>query len=238
MAHSMVLTQGTNSHPPMRFHPETSKVTIATQSKFPFLEEDVDHKCKTLGYAVPKQGGTVLIATRDGSQSLGQVWSKDDFSITYDPSRGFLSVEGKDPSELGDESQVLVKMAEELLGDVFDDEVRWMELNFAARSSSDRRPLEAIGATPSSLHKGLGEVFDEPLLPFGISAYAGEKEELNRPLNEVTNWFDLRIEPLIANPRYYFIRIVYRNRKPDQVIKFVRELLPRLESAIRLLEKS
>ncbi|MFQ5763285.1 MAG: hypothetical protein ACE5PO_09635, partial [Candidatus Bathyarchaeia archaeon] len=176
----------------MKLHVEANKVTVATISKYPFLEEELDSKCKAAGYTVPKRGGTVLIAGRDGSQSLGQVWSKEVMSITYNPARGFLSIEGKSLKEVSQEFATLIHIERELLGNSFDKEVRWGELNFAARSSTESFPLETFSRAPTRLHEGLSELFEERLNPFSVTAYAALDEELTKPLNEIPNWFDLR----------------------------------------------
>ncbi|MFQ5885363.1 MAG: hypothetical protein ACE5IO_09720 [Thermoplasmata archaeon] len=222
----------------MKLHVEANKVTVATKSKYPFLEEDLDRKCKAAGFTVPKRGGTVLIAARDGSQSLGQVWSADDKTITYDPNRGFLSLESRDLSETAQGFATLIDIARELLSDTFEEEIRWGELNFAARVSSETLPLEVLSGSSTKVHEELSKLFEEPLSPFSIAAYSSPGEDLKRPLNEVPNWFDMRIEPLIANPRYYFVRIVYRKQDLARISGFLQGLEDRLGNVIQLLEES
>ncbi len=222
----------------MKLYVEANKVTIATKRKYPFLEEDLDRKCKEFGYAVPKQGRTVLTIARDGSQSLGQVWSKNEgLTITYDPNRGFLSLQADELSETVKEFSTLVAIANALLSEP-EQEIRWGEVNFAARASSESRPLEVFSKLSTDLHEKLGDLFEESVHPFGVAAYSAPGEALDKPLNEISNWFDIRIEPLIANPRYYFIRIIYRKSDLEQVNGYLRPLEDRLAEAIRFLEES
>ena len=81
-------------------------------------------------------------------------------------------------------------------------------------------------------------MFGENLQPFSLTAYASGMDQLQRPLNEIPDWFDLRIEPLIANPKYYFVRIVFRKENLEIVSQFVSQIEERITQAIEMLERS
>ena len=221
----------------MKLRVETGRVTVATNNKLPFLEEDLDEKVQSIGYKIPKPGGSVLVVSRDGSQTVGVVWSKEEMTITYDPSRGFLSIDGRSLKELAEGFAQLVNITQELLGGESERNIKWGELNLAARCATEKLPLDVIGRSATEIHTSLANLFGEKLLPFSVTAYSSEAEELEKPLNEIPDWFDLRVDPLIANPKYYFIRIIYRKKNPAQVGEFVQKLEIRLDDMIKMLEE-
>ncbi|MFQ5871910.1 MAG: hypothetical protein ACE5IJ_10600 [Thermoplasmata archaeon] len=200
---------------------ELDKATLSFRQPFPFLDEDLGQLLVEKGFNEPEKGRNVLRVSPDGRESPAIRWERDEISVYYEPTRPFLTVEGKIPDGVAAAFDDILSVSRDLLGDTFKSEVRWAELNAIIRAVGSKSPLEAFRKYDwNPITAPLASILGSDVKPFRLSVYSAEDEDLNQPLSEVSDWIHVTVEPLVANPRYYFIRIVYRQSDVSSVSTF------------------
>lgn len=215
---------------------DQNKITIAFNNPFPFPEDDLETELKTKDYVVPKEP-TMISVGPDGGQSIVKRWEREEVGVYYDSNKGFLSSEGKDFKKVSAGFEDIREIAKNLLGSDLTTETEWAEVLFNCRCLGDKRPLKAFeDYLPSQPYLKFEEIGVENLKPFSLKMYSAEESELEGPLNKIPNWVHINIEPLIINPKYYYIRVVYRQVDISKVGVFSTKLKEVVESLINHIE--
>ncbi len=213
----------------MRLSVDTFKITLAFKNPFPFMEDDLNEGLERRGFKRPKDGATVLRISQDGRQGSAFRWVREETEVYYEPVRPFLSAEGLSFSTVAAAFGELHALARELLEGAFESQKEWAEINALVRGLGSQAPLIALKEYANeSLYGAIGRMVGRPVQPFSISVYSSEEPELNRPLNEIPDWIHFGIQPLVLNPQYYVIRLVFR----QQDVKRVEEFAQNLEKAL------
>ncbi len=222
----------------MKLSLDVFRITLAFDRPYVFLDEDIDEKLPESGFSKPEEGGTVLRISSDGRQSQATRWVDGDVEVYYQPSRAFLSSEGTSPEDVADGFTRIVQVSEDLLGDDWPRRLKWAELYAAARIRGEKSPLKAFSKTYSSkLLDELRNFLSRPIMPSLFGVYAAPENHLDEPLNEIPDWVHIVLEPLVANPQYYFMKVVFREADYDSVEKFAREFESIVEHIIAEVEK-
>jgi hypothetical protein len=210
------------------------RIALAFKAQFPFVESDVDERLQALAYTVPPDGRTVMRISTDGKQSVGFRWKKGDCEVTYEPTRPFLSAEGKSPIDVAASFKDITDIANAILGVTFAKQLKWAELFASVRAIGGKQPLEALRGTDGNLTRELGKLAGHELQRYSFAVCSAHKGEESIPLTEIADWFQLALEPLVANPNFYHSFIVFR--KPDA--EGVRALAADVEATfVRLIER-
>ena len=202
------------------------------------MDDDIDDKLRESGFSEPDEGGTVLRISSDGRQSQATRWVDEDVEVYYQPARAFLSSEGKNPGEVADGFARIVQASKDLLGDQWPGKLKWAEFYATARVRGEKSPLKAFSGTYS--RKVLAELqgfLSGPIMPSLFGVYSAPENQLDQPLNKIPNWTHIVLEPLVANPEYYFVKIVFRKPDHDSVERFAQDFESILERIIAEVEK-
>ena len=214
---------------------DRNTVTLAFKRPIPIPEDDLQVKLEKIGYKVPSSNHIVVKVSSDGMETLSKRWVKDNSDVYYDPRRGFLSSEGRDIEKTSIGFTDILKVSKEYFDD-FDNELKWAELNFSCRCIGTKAPLTALKqAVRGTIHDEVGEIINAPVNPYTLEIFSADENELDKALNEVTNWQHITIRPIVINPRYYQVNIVYRQKDVEKVencAKTVEDIVNKLISHI------
>lgn len=196
---------------PVKVVVEACRLTLGFKRPYLFTEQDLSLRFAERGVTPPEGGRLVLRVAQDGTQSPANVWQKGDVEVYYEPMRGFLSSEGLNPEATAKVFEEISLVAEGLLGHPLGADLKWAELNAAARVQGSKAPLTALSAKgDGGWASGLGKILGESLRPFSRTFFAAGSSDLNLPLRDVPEWTHLAIEPFVVNPAFYFVRLVIR----------------------------
>ncbi len=211
---------------------------MAYRNRFPFVDVDLDKKLQDAGFSVAASGRAVLRLSADGQESVALRWtSEGGAEIYYDPARGFLSAEGNVPTAVAESFKKLVSVAQTLLGQNWSGETKWAELYSNVRILSDKQPLDAYAATYSpKVVERMSGILGLPVKPFLFAVFSSHGGEAGQPLNEVPDWVNIIIEPFIPNPKYYFMKLVFRQQEVSKVVTFASKYEPIVEDVISGIE--
>lgn len=221
----------------MKLQISQNKITLAFTSEYPYTEDEIQERLIDLGYEIPESNHTVLKISNDGRESLAKRFIKENIEVFYDPKRGFLSSEGLDIIQTNEGFKDIIKVGENLSGSNFDSDIKWAELNIESRIIGDKRPLDSFDLSlKTDMYEDITDLLGMQVYPYGLSLYSSDKDDLNKPLNEIINWSHITIQPLVRNPKYYYCRIVYRQKDLDNVSEISNNIKGIIENLIRYLE--
>jgi len=216
---------------------DTFKITMAYRTRFPFVDADLDKKLKEAGCSSSAPGHTVLRLSSDGQESVAFRWTGSGSEVYYDPARAFLGAEGNVPARVPEAFDKLVGVAKILLGSTWPGEVKWSELYSVIRVLGDKQPLESYAATYSpKIVERMAKLLGLPVKPFLFAVFSSFESLVGQPLNEVPDWTNIILEPFIPNPKYYFMKVVFRRQEVPKVIEFASKLEKTAGSIISEIE--
>jgi hypothetical protein len=215
---------------------DQDKVVLAFKSPLPILEDELQKKLEKISYKAPASNHMVLRISRDGRESIAKRWVRDSTEVYYDPTRGFLSSEGIDTKATSQGFKEVHNIAKELIGSEFGNEVKWSEINFICRYIGKKHPLSSLKKTVNDkVYNDLEKIIGISMKPFSLELYSADETE-EKALNEIVNWYNISVKPLILNPKYYLINIVYRQKDIEKVEKMTSDLDGIVESLIEYIE--
>lgn len=219
----------------LQIYPQDYRITILFNNPYPFPEEQLIEILSKKGFSeikdIPKIMGTpplqVIRAT---------VARKGDNEVLYNPDKGHLGIIGLNFKEVNDDFEILESAIISELG-IEKSAIKSAELISSNRIYSINAPLEVISrflesANFSKFKEVLGE--DVDIKPFTVRMYINT--EISGSINTLSNWADLTIEPFIPNPKYYHVRLIYRNTDNDKVKEVAKKLDKIILNSIRLIE--
>jgi hypothetical protein len=215
---------------------EVYKVTIAFTSPLPLPEEELRTQMDKSGYRPNQNGETVMRVSTDGSQSIARAWEKGAHEAYYDLQRGFLSSEGDNFPEVAEGARELRKIASGLVQGSLDEHVKWAEINFQGRVVTKTHPMAALkrfyqDMSFEEIEKALGD----GLRPFSLRLYSSDEPEPKRRLVDIPNWTHFAMEPLVLNPTYFLLRLIYRREKVEEVLSLADRLEETLNTVVMVV---
>lgn len=213
---------------------DSSTSSIRLRKRFPFQKEDLQKSLLDRDFELPESGHRVLRLSKDGSQSQGFRWTKNETDVYYVPDISLISCEGMDLLELSQVQNDVISILDELLDTKT--EVIWNEIIFNGRALGDSRPMIALGKVHNPVYETIGRILNLDVSPLGLRLYHTEEGDIDSPLNEIKNWFDISVETFVPNPAYYGIRVVYRNESTEEGMSFLRTLGERIEGVVQSIE--
>ncbi len=220
----------------MKIQVSREKITLAFVKEYPFTEDEVQEKVLYLDYNIPETKKSVIKISSDGRQSREKRYIKEDIEIGYDSERGFLSSEGVDVKKTAEGFNDVMNIAKELCDE--DLEIKWCELIFECKVKGNKKPLIIFDKTlATEVHEEIKDIIGAPVHPLGLSIYTSDKDEIDKPLNEIVNWSHFSFSPLARNPNYYYGRVVFREKDGKDVHEMAMKIEEVVESLIELLER-
>ncbi len=218
-----------------QIYPQDYRITILFNNPYPFPEEQLIDILSKKGFSeikdIPKIMGTpplqVIRAT---------VARKGDNEVLYNPDKGHLGIIGLNFKEVNDDFEILESTIISELG-IEKSSIKSAELISSNRVYSINAPLEVISRFLESANfSKFKEVFggDVDLKPFTVRMYINT--EISGSINTLSNWADLTIEPFIPNPKYYLVRLIYRNTDNDKVKEVAKRVDNIILDSIKLIE--
>ena len=223
--------------PPLKLIFDTFKLTLAYRTKFPFVDEELDKKLKEAGFSSSAPGHTVLRLSSDGQESVAFRWTGSGSEVYYDPARAFLSAEGNVPESVREAFGKLIGIAKALLSSGWPTEIKWSELYSVIRVLGDRQPLESYSVAYSpKIVERMTKLLGVPVKPFLFAVFGSSETLVGQPLDEVPDWTNIILEPFIQNPKYYFMKVVFRRQDISKVVDFASKLETTAGSVISEIE--
>lgn len=223
----------------LQIYPQDYRITILFNNPYPFPEEQLIEILSKKGFSeikdIPKIMGTpplqVIRAT---------VARKGDNEVLYNPDKGHLGIIGLNFKEVNDDFEILESTIKSELGiekSAIKSAIKSAELISSNRVYSKNAPLEVISKFLESANfSKFKEVFgeDADIKPFTVRMYINT--EISGSINTLSNWADLTIEPFIPNPKYYLVRLIYRDTDNDKVKEIAKKVDNIILDSIRLIE--
>ncbi|MDY6916830.1 MAG: hypothetical protein SVP26_02620 [Chloroflexota bacterium] len=153
--------------------------------------------------------------------------------MLVDPNRGVLGIQGKDIPEVIGYFDKVRELAKQLSDVDLDKEARFYEVAADLAIATDISPLEVTAnlfAGASDLQR-LGNLLGAAICNYGVRLVPANQA----PTGE--EWFDYRIEPLLARPSSeYFSSIVHRSRDRDSVVTAAGKLSETIKALVGAME--
>lgn len=199
--------------------PDQCSVTIQFRVPFTFPEAQLENEMRSKGFSMPEDHRSVRIGP-DGAQVPMLHWFKG-VDVFYLPTLGQLSCEGVDYEVVAERSLELSGISESMLGGCLRNALQWAELSAVARVRGTKPPSNCYNRIPAGpLTGSINNALGREVSHLGLRFYWSEQLELTEPLNSITEWFDLTINPFIPNPSYHAMRVVYRSKDIDSISSF------------------
>lgn len=219
----------------MNFLVDALKITIVFDNPFALPDDILDEKLTSVGYE-SQLGRAVISIAPDGSRTQVIVWEKETRTVGYDPKRGYLSAQAKDfraaSVGLGEMLEVVRSMEED-----YTSQISFAEIIMNARARGSKYPLVALDNLFShDFLPEIGDILGSRVSPYAIRVCPKDKIESKKSLKKVLEWFELTVQPMVENPRYYLVSLVYRNPDVGNVSKFAGGLEAKMEKLLAFIE--
>ncbi len=219
----------------IKIYPVDYRISFLFNNPFPFPEEELIENLSKKGFSeikdIPKiMGAPPLQIVR------ASIAKKGNNEVIYNPDKGHVGVGGENFKEVNDDFNILESTLRDDLEIDFSI-IKSIELISANRVYTKNDPLETISKFCDSKNLSkFKEIFNEDVKPLSVRMYT--KTEIVGGLNIIPNWVDLTIEPFIPNPKYYFVRLIYRNTDKDKVKGISKEIERVILRSIELMEET
>jgi len=191
-------------------------------------------KLGQIGFSLPPRIPRPPAGTGISYQPVGSIGQKGQDSVDLDLGKGIIGVEGVDSADVvKDFKSVEQILSHDFLVDV--EKRTWFleciaEMSLTGRKSATETTRNLF--PESKLFQQVGQTMGVMAVPFGLRL--ASKNSL--PLDE--DWFDFKLEPLVHNPRAYYLSIVYRSANRNKVYDFLTGLEVKVEDVLRTVELS
>ena len=191
---------------------------------------------------VEKTGFSLVASLREkpllpaGGQLVvgGRIAEKGDLSFNVDPNRGIITVEGNVIENVLTEFNAIEDLAREEFAVDFVREASFYEIIAELTMAVHKNPIETV----SKLFSGSKVLSDfSTILEEDVGNYGVRLVKTRQVPNE-EEWFEYRIEPLVAKPRNaYHSTVIYRSRVKDEVTKAATRLIDTVGRLVSTMEK-
>jgi len=191
---------------------------------------------------VDKAGFTLVASLRErplvpvGGQLVvgGRVAEKGDLSFNVDQNRGIITVEGNVIENVLTEFNAIEDLARQEFAVDFIHEARFYEIIAELTMVVHKNPVETVSKVFSD-SKVLSDF--NTILKEEVGNYGVRLAKRGQVPNE-EEWFEYRVEPLVAKPRsVYHSNVIYRSKVKDNVLKAATELIDTVERLVSTMEK-
>jgi hypothetical protein len=156
---------------------------------------------------------------------------KGDVAVLYDNEVSFVGVGDKSFKQVREAFDISEGVLSEVDAIMLANKSR-VELVLRADVWTKKDPQKEIGKfLGKKKFEAFASIFKNKVRPFTVRVATEDKEIIKNP-----NWFDIRIEPLIRNPRYYRIDLVYRNEDQSKTLEIADNIENTVVQAIKIVE--
>lgn len=195
----------------------------------PFVEEDLKSLLKKRKFKVETKSR--FIEAPPFRAVRADIAKKGSVSVLYDNEISYVGVAGQSFKEVKGNFTILSRILKELDPITYGKQ-RSVELIFKGRIWTKKDPQKTITNFMKTEKMDLFKnIFEKGIRPFTIRVVTEDHRIKDNP-----NWFSLRIEPLIRNPRYYFLELVYRNEDVSMTLKIADKIEEIITSSIEAVE--
>jgi hypothetical protein len=164
----------------------------------------------------------------------GRIAEKGDLSFNVDPNRGIITVEGNIIEDVLREFNAIEDLARQEFGLDFTQEGQFYEAIADLSIVVYKNPVETVSKlfSGSKILSDFSTILHEEVGNYGVRLVKKGQE----PNGE--EWFEYRVEPLVAKPRnVYYSNVIYRSKVKDNVVKAATELVEKIQQLIFTMEK-
>jgi len=195
----------------------------------PFVEDDLRSLLKKRKFKVETKSR--IIEAPPFRAVRTDVAKKGNVSVLYDNEISYVGVAGQSFKEVRANFAILGRILKELDPITYSKQ-RSVELIFKGRVWTKKDPQKTITNFMKTEKMDLFKnIFEKGIRPFTVRVVTEDHRIKDNP-----NWFSLRIEPLIRNPRYYFLELVYRNEDVSMTLKIADKIEEIIASSIETIE--
>ena len=191
---------------------------------------------------VDKAGFTLVPPLRErpmvptGAQLLvgGRIAQKGDLSFNVDPNRGIITVEGNAIGNVLTEFNAIEDLARQEFAIDFTREGQFYEAFADLTIVVYKNPVETVSKlfSDSKILSDFSTILHEEVGNYGVRLVK------RRQVPNEEEWFEYRVEPLIAKPRNtYYSNVIYRSKVKDNVVKAATELVETIRQLVSTMEK-
>lgn len=203
---------------------------------FPFDAGSLLRSLARQGFLVPESLLKAILAAPHVArlEPSGAVARKGEVVIGMNAERKTMSVHASGPQSVLSEMESLESLLKDEFGVDSSSIAQFYEFTASLSIKAGKNPLESWGAQlgQSPMIQEVSEVIGIDVSLFGLRLVGKGQVPMQ------TDWFDIRIEPLVHSPTtHHYVEIVFRNSGRDTVFGFVRELERTLEGLISMLER-
>ena len=171
-----------------------------------------------------------------GAQLLagGRIAQKGDLWFNLDPNRGIITVEGNVIGNVLTEFNVIEDLARQEFAIDFTREGQFYEAIAELTIVVYKKPVETVSKlfSDSKILSDFSTILREEVGNYGIRLV-----KRGQVPNE-EEWFEYRVEPLVAKPRNtYYSNVIYRSKVKDNVVKAATELVETIRQLVSTMEK-
>lgn len=164
----------------------------------------------------------------------GRIAQKGELSFDVDPNRGIITVEGNIIEKVLTEFNAIEDLARQEFAIDFIREARFYEIIADLTIVVHKNPVETVSRvfSDSKVLSDFSTILKEEVGNYGIRlAKRGQV-----PNEE--EWFEYRVEPLVAKPRSaYYSNIIYRSKVKDNVMKAATGLIDTVGRLVSTMEE-
>lgn len=206
------------------------RISIVFSFPDPFIEDDLKALLKKRGFKV--ETGSRIIEAPPFRAVKADIAKKGNVSVLYDNELSYVGVAGRSFKGVQGNFIVLSEVLKEL-DPITLNKQRGVELLLRARVWTKKDPQKSIADfVKTEKMKGFKDIFEKEIRPFTVRVVTEDSKILDNP-----NWFSLRIEPLIRNPRYYFLGLVYRNEDVSKILNIANKIEQIISQSIEVVER-
>ena len=205
------------------------RISFVFNTSDPFVENDLKAVLETKNYTVEK--GSRIINAPPFRAIKTDIAKKGNVTVLYDNEVSFVGVAGKSIKKVLEEFELLENVLCEIDQIIFANKSH-VELVLRAHIWTKKDPQKTItNFYKTTNFDSFSTIFGEKVRPFTIRVATQDQEILGNP-----NWFDLKIEPMIRNPRYYHVDLVYKSKDAVKVIKLIKNMDSVIARTLEILE--
>lgn len=196
----------------------------------PFVEDDLKSLLEKRGFKI--ETGSRIIEAPPFRAVRADIAKRGSVSVLYDNELSFVGVSGRSFKEVIDDFALLGATLKELDPITFGKK-SYIEIWLRARVWTKKDPQKTIaGFMKTEKIKSFKNIFGNGVRPFALRVVTEDPRIMDNP-----NWFSLRIEPQIRNPRYYFVELVFRNENVSKTLDMAKKIEKVIINSIGIVEK-
>ena len=201
---------------------------------FPLAFSELRDIAGKAGFTLPERLRQIpqMSLPRGGVVVSGGIGEKPNTRFNVEPERSIVTVEGNKVDEVLADFDLIEELAQKEFSVDFVQARRFYEFIADLSILSSVDPIKAMARLSSwKLQSQFSKILGQPTTNFGVRLV-----KKGQPPDEV-EWFDYRIEPLIAKSRSaYYSNVVYRSSDKTRVVKQAETLIDTVKALIAVIE--